>query len=408
MRANAVTTRRPGRRLGALLALSALTLVVGGAPASADSPSYRDEVLADTPVGYWRFGEASGTRAADQTANATPGTYQNGVILRVPGALGTSTDTAASFDGGNDQVTMGDPANGVLDVGTGDFSVETWVKTPGAIGTERGLIGKRDANKYWIVNVTDDSGHVGQLRAIVFDGTVTRSVYSLHRVDDGRWHHVVVAFDRDSGIRFYVDGVNSGFTVAPMTGNLDNTGVLLVGKTSGYPQFKGEFDEVALYPALLSQQRVQAHHYASLVDTTAPTVSLAAPAVGLVDERLDADILGNRRHGERRLGLRHGVDSRRLRRVRARRRHGVDDAGRGRHLVRRRIFIAPGRDLHRSGEAGRCQRKQRHERGEHVHGGRRSAASARRRRRHPRRRSSWAQETSRRAEPVDGTRPRPH
>ena len=60
------------------------------------------------------------------------------------------------------------------------------------------------------MTVTDDGSRTGQLRANVFDGVVSREVYSLHRVDNGVWHHIAILFDRDAGIRFYIDGVSPG------------------------------------------------------------------------------------------------------------------------------------------------------------------------------------------------------
>lgn len=41
-----------------------------------------------------------------------------------------------------------------------------------------------------------------------------------------------------------------------------NDGSLLVGKSPGYSYFKGNLDEVAVYPALLDAARVQAHYAA--------------------------------------------------------------------------------------------------------------------------------------------------
>jgi hypothetical protein len=37
--------------------------------------AYRDEVLAENPVAYYRFEETSGTTAIDTTANSNDGTY---------------------------------------------------------------------------------------------------------------------------------------------------------------------------------------------------------------------------------------------------------------------------------------------------------------------------------------------
>ncbi len=83
---------------------------------------------------------------------------------------------------------MGDPADGSLDLGTDDFSAEAWVKT-NANG-ERTIISKRPLGTptppHWQLTVTDDPGHVGEIRVNIFDGTVTRQVYGPPlRVDNG-------------------------------------------------------------------------------------------------------------------------------------------------------------------------------------------------------------------------------
>ena len=108
---------------------------------------------------------------------------------------------------------MGDPVDGRLDFGTQDFTAEAWVRA--TANDERVILGKRaygtPAPPYWQVTVTDDSSHQGHIRVNVFDGVVTPQVYGPNiRVDDGLWHHVVVAFDRDAGIVVYVDGVSAG------------------------------------------------------------------------------------------------------------------------------------------------------------------------------------------------------
>ena len=48
--------------------------------------AYRDAVLADSPVGYWRLAETTGA-AVDTAGNAAGGTYNGGMTRGVPGAL---------------------------------------------------------------------------------------------------------------------------------------------------------------------------------------------------------------------------------------------------------------------------------------------------------------------------------
>ena len=74
-----------------LVCLLALLLLPSAARAD-----YRSAVMADSPSAYWRLGEASGTAAADQSANANGGTYAGGVALNQPGAIAGEPNTARS------------------------------------------------------------------------------------------------------------------------------------------------------------------------------------------------------------------------------------------------------------------------------------------------------------------------
>ena len=186
-------------------------------------------------------------------------------MLGVPGAIVNDPNTAGGFDGKNDRVDMGDPADESLDFGAQDFSVEAWVKaTPTG---ERAIISKRaysnSPRPFWQVLVTDDAGQTGRIRVNYGDGTITREVYGpAVRVDDGAWHHVVVLFDRDTGIIVYVDGTNVRTNLVGITGSVSNSGALNIGKSAGYNNFAGNLDEVAIYAGLLSPERIAAHHQA--------------------------------------------------------------------------------------------------------------------------------------------------
>src|SRR5688572_26391245 len=260
-----------------LLALAFVTALTGSADASGPR-SYAAEVMADNPAGYWRLGEASGTSAADESANASHGLYKNGVVLGVPGAIATDANSAARFDGGNDLVEVADPAGGALDFGTDDFTTEAWVNT--TANDERGLFAKKNATTSWAVTVTDDPNHTGQLRANFKDGVVSRQLYSTRRVDDGAWHHVVVRWKRDTGISFYVDARPAGSGGGTMPGDVSNTAPLQIGKSPDNPYLRGDLDDVAVYRSLLSPARIEAHYAASLLDDIAPQVLLEQPAAG--------------------------------------------------------------------------------------------------------------------------------
>ena len=262
-----------------LIVLATLA-VMAGHSASAATSTYRSEVLADAPRGYWRLGEASGNVAVDQTS-AYPGSYLGGVLLGRPGAISGDSDTAVHLDGLDDKVSMGDPASGGLDFGTGDFTVEAWVKT--TVNAEQVIASKQGSGAYWQVTVTDDYGAVGRVRARVSAGSTQTVTGPAVHVDDGAWHHVVVLFDRDRSITIYVDKVYSKETLVTTKTSVSNSSPFVIGGlgSGSNPPFKGQLDDVAVYPTLLSASRIQAHYDAVLAaDSTAPAVSIGSPASG--------------------------------------------------------------------------------------------------------------------------------
>src|SRR5436190_2425503 len=241
----------------ALTSSSSNAIAVGSREYSTHAPqlvvetaaTYSGEVTDDAPAGYWRLGEAVGGDAFDRTSAGQTGSYVGGTTLGVKGALGGDPDTAAGFDGAGGGVEIS-AAGGPLDVTTGSFAVEAWINT--TVNGEEAIASKQSdyARPGWQVTVTDDGGAEGLVRAKLDDGSAAIQGYGPQiRVDDGRWHHVVVDFDRASGITIYVDGSASRSTAGAVPGSLSNSAPLRVGQAaSWYPTFSGQLDEVAVYP----------------------------------------------------------------------------------------------------------------------------------------------------------------
>lgn len=235
--------------------------------------SYPQMVLRDNPRGYWRLEETSGTTATDLGSANNKGTYQGGYTLGVNGAL-IGGDKAAHLNGVDGKVMIGDPSNGSLDFGTGDFTVEAWFRT--TVNGDEAILGKQSVDAgtaFWQVTVTANSTYIGRIRAKISDGTTTRTAFGpALRVDDGKWHYVAVRYIRNSGINIFVDGLSS-FTSGPLTTSVDNSANLRIGYAGGYPYFNGDVDEVAVYPQALPDNEIFAH-YSGGIDTTPPAVTL--------------------------------------------------------------------------------------------------------------------------------------
>ena len=164
---------------------------------------------------------------------------------------------AFSFDGVNDNVSLPNLVYGP------SFSVDAWIKTstvPSGLGTIVDEIGA-STNEGFQCQVSDEPGHIGQVRFYLSDDTNTVTTYSTALVNDGVFHHVACVKNGNTA-EVYVDGVLSGTgNVSSITGNYDSvTGVTSIGAArNGAGQFfQGLIDEVEIFNRALSATEVAA------------------------------------------------------------------------------------------------------------------------------------------------------
>ena len=223
-----------------------LLAVAGGLPSGAAAQTtgadYAGGVLSTPGLrAYWRLGEATGSVAADATAHA-PGSYLGGPGLGARGALSADPDTAARFDGVDDEMQSGSAA--IAGAGT----VEGW------FFWEAGVAVMRDATSSggWILAF--DSG--GRLAYRVGGTTFTTSLTTA-AVRDG-WHHLAMTV-AGGATGLYVDGalVHSG-TGAGTAAAAMPWHVMRNGTVPGQ-HARGRADEVAIYDTALPATTIRAH-----------------------------------------------------------------------------------------------------------------------------------------------------
>jgi hypothetical protein len=220
------------------------TVVTGGA--------YVAAVLADSPVGYWRMGEASGSVLDSIGSNHGTAT---GTTRDVTGALTTAQDDGAiTFNGTSDKVRMGD----VLDQ-TGAVSYELWVKRANTTGALQYLMNK-GAGQPNIVLKADHYITVGE-------ENVDLVLSSTAILNDTNWHHIVFTWTGAAAVdaaKLYVDGVNVGVhqNTATIAGNGSSLSLGAAYVDALY--FAGTIDEAAIYNTVLSPTRVLAHYNAGV------------------------------------------------------------------------------------------------------------------------------------------------
>jgi hypothetical protein len=228
--------------------------------------SYSSAVLADSPAGYWRLGEKTGTTAGD-SAGTNPGTYRNGVALDVPSLLTSDPgNSAAGFNGVNNHVGIPDA---VAVSPTAALSLEAWIK-PDVVPA---------AGSFASV-ATKEGSYSMQFNGPRLEFTIIQSGVRLRcqapagAVVAGQTYHAVGTYD-GSFIRLYLNGAQVA-TLAASGPATVSSAPLTIGAWSATEEFmKGTIDEVALYGGALPGARVQAHYAAG---SGAPASPLPAPS----------------------------------------------------------------------------------------------------------------------------------
>jgi hypothetical protein len=228
---------------------------------------YRETILADSPVAYWRMDAASGTTEADISGSGRTATISGGVTLNQTGALALDADKAELFDGTNGTYVE---TNVVYDhaFGTGPLSVEYWFKFTSALA-QIGVIDNKNAG-------SNDAGFnsaffAGSPFFRIANGVSQESITSSHTFNDGVYHHFVGVLTRGAPdtLKIYIDGVlDTSANLGTSGRNLTQSAhKLRIGAYSvgGAPNFfVGTIDEVAIYATALTASQVLAHYNAAV------------------------------------------------------------------------------------------------------------------------------------------------
>lgn len=155
----------------------------------------------------------------------------------------TGSGNGLSFDGINDYVEIDDHTT--LNFGTGDFSIECWVKTSSGLGNILEKDQNGGANASYLLKFRTGN----KLGFMV--GTSGGDYFAVSQTSftDGEWHHVagVRHSGAANGVKIYVDGVLEG-TTTDNGGSVDNNEQLFIGISNAVNgPFNGYIDEVRIW-----------------------------------------------------------------------------------------------------------------------------------------------------------------
>lgn len=218
----------------------------------AASSTYFAAVTADSPLGYWRLGEATGTTAADSGSGNHPATY----------VACTQGGAALVTHGGGNLACYGDGATSHIDVGavaalyglSRNCSIEAWVK-PASVA---GIYGIWSAG-YQGIGFRMNNGNV----ELLADYSVSLHTFTVGMTANAIYH-VVLTISSAGLCTLYINGASVGTYSASYSfiGDFARIGADGKGTSTVGTFLSGGIDEVAVYTTALTATRVLAHYNA--------------------------------------------------------------------------------------------------------------------------------------------------
>ncbi|MFG1954728.1 LamG-like jellyroll fold domain-containing protein [Micromonospora sp. NPDC048830] len=251
---------------------------VGAPTASGSSLVYVSAVLGSQPTDYWRLGDVEAPADAVNVVHSHEARYSAVTFDTNQADTSPFADTyGAIFNGTSSYVKPYNPANqaypGVDFPLVDDATVEMWFKTPvnhAASGVlyayQRNELNNAPTTSNWTPALY--IGADGLLRGEFYNGTWNAPITSTTKVNDGKWHHVVLSASTTRQV-LYLDN-----KIVGALGAMEATNALVsyigAGTTRGWPSssadvsyFKGNIAEFAYYDRELPPTEVDAHYRAA-------------------------------------------------------------------------------------------------------------------------------------------------
>jgi hypothetical protein len=240
---------------------------------------YRDAVLADSPVGYWRMGEAAGPTLVDLIA-AHNGTYIGGPTFLSGGALLGSSNAAVTYNGSTQYAELAYAAA----LNPAQWTIEIWCYPTAGAGSQRQAYVSfhftgADPKGFYL-----EAGSGNTWNAVVGDGALFQ-VITGPAVVLNVWTHLALSFD-GTNATFYVNGANVGSLAVAYVANPDTVTRFGAGTPAAAFYWPGRLDEAALYATALPLARITAHYNAARAASTGNLIRIIRAGQPNPDDQL--------------------------------------------------------------------------------------------------------------------------
>src|SRR5208283_3762178 len=229
---------------------------------------------AQTPAGYWKFDDGSGTQAVDSSGSGHTAALVNGVNW----VTGKSGDALSANAAERQYVSI--PAINLS--GTKAVTVALWVNRTYSTTGGHALF---EATTNYTHSTSgfgffpDDDTCAGIQAALRGNLGFVANCYS--QPSSGVWHHLAVVFDKaqtgGDEVKFYVDGVlqtaNRSLYASTNTNNFGNNPLYLFSRAGTSEFSSGMIDDLRIYDSALTTAQIQQIYNSAGLGTTAATLS---------------------------------------------------------------------------------------------------------------------------------------
>jgi hypothetical protein len=250
-----------------LVVLLVLVTTAGG---TQPYETYEEAAATDAPVAQFRFNDASGSKAIEDSAGSYTAT-NSGIALGGEGPFGGSK--SGTF-GGEAYASL--PSSPLIEASA--FTVEGWLYWTGGTSYEQPLFdfGSSSTN-YMFLTPAGGSKHL--LLFEIRTGSTKDVQITAPKLTAKKWEYVAVTETSSGTLTLYVNGEQvaqtTGATLFPSSLGSVEGDYLGKSQVAGAPLFNGSMSNVAFYTKALSAERIKAHYDAGEypVNTVAPAIS---------------------------------------------------------------------------------------------------------------------------------------
>lgn len=230
-------------------ATTSIYLYYGGPSTTRESP------WSSLFAGVWHMNLVGGT------ALDSAGGHPASTVATEPSGVAAAVGLGAEFDGVEDALSAGDPADGSLDFGTRSFAYSIWVQAGAPVG-EYDTPLRKGGSAPQTPGYDFELG-TGPWHAFVSDGTnqISGNVGSEAELT-GTWAHLAFVVDRPGqDFRSFANGEMRGSQFLSGFGSVDSTNGLTFSRPPTLPQpYRGVLDEVRVYRDAVSNDWIAAEY----------------------------------------------------------------------------------------------------------------------------------------------------